>query len=333
MIIYIGLFLLIIFLFYFINKFIFIESFEDHHNEISNEPLHGAQPNSNGNDWNLITTQDNSNENKEFYESCSIDDIGNICSSENGFGIINKNCECIIKNNDNLQEEEDKYNEDQCNDIINNMLKMGKLQVPGLPSVRAYAQLNDETEVEEERLDINNSHNYVDLDDINRYFNGIMMTPCLYKSEDFDTWCKFFNSHNVPKGYNKNSLGSAKILKGLKGLCFTNGKPDPNKARAICGYNSMESIDKLEPVNDLINYNKFTNCLPLKSTNFKNECSKILNTDISNSNAVEIMGYDCNPQYGRAKCIYGKDNIKLMNNIFNSANTYNDNINKNCPCS
>lgn len=280
-------------------------------------------------EWNLMhlttstittTTVDN-----ESDENCSIDDIGNICSTQDGFGIINRNCECIIKKTDNLSEEEDNNNEKKCKNVINNMLKMGKLQ---LPNIRPYNQSEDENELQEEE-NIDNNRNFDrNIDDLNRHFNGLMMTPCLYKNEDFDTWCRYFNSNNIPPGYNKNSLGSAKVLPGKLGLCFTNGKPDKNKARAICGYNSMQTLDKLEPVSNLIGYNKFTECLPLKNTDFKSKCSGLLKTNVSNSNAVEIMGYDCNPQYGRAKCIYSKDKGKIINK-----HTFSDSDPSNCPCS
>ena len=275
-------------------------------------------------EWNLMhlttitTTISTVPDDNEQNKNCSIDDIGNICSTQDGFGIINKHCECIINKTENLsEEEEDNNDENKCKNVIDNMLKIGKLQLPGL-NMKFFNESEDENQLQEEE-NIDNDINFNrNINDKNRYFDGLMTTPCLYKNEDFDTWCRYFNSNEIPPGYNKNSLGSSKVLPGKLGSCFTNGKPDPNKARAICGYNSMQTLSKLEPVNNIIGYNKFTNCLPLNNTNFKSECSKILKTNISKSSAVEIMGYDCNPLYARAKCIYSKDKGNMFNNTFNS---------------
>ena len=276
-------------------------------------------------EWNLMhlttITTSTAPDNNDQNQNCSIDNIGNICSTQDGFGTINKYCECIINKTEDLSEEEENNNdENKCKNVIDNMLKMGKLQLPGL-NKNIFNQLEEDVLQEEENID--NDKNFdQNINDNNIDFNGLMMTPCLYKNEDFDTWCRYFNSDKIPAGYNKNSLGSAKVLPGKLGTCFTNGNPDPNKARAICGYNSMQTLSKLGPVNNIIGYNKFTDCLPLNSTNFKSECSNILKTNISNSSAVEIMGYDCNPLYARAKCIYLKD----------KGNMFNDKSLK-CPCS
>ena len=146
------------------------------------------------------------------------------------------------------------------------------------------------------------------------YGDKISTTPCLNKSDDFDTWCKFYsNKQYVPTGNNVNSIGAKYVLSGKNGDCyFDNGKIDTNSSRAVCDYNYVERIPKLEPVTNNEKYNKFTECYP-KETNFTTECSYLLNTDYSNSFATQIMGYDCNPGYFRAKCIAKSD----INNTYN----------------
>ena len=293
--------------------------------------------------------------------SCTIDDIGNICSTQDGFGIINKDCSCIAKNIE--KEEEMKEDESKCNkynSCVNDVLKQNnELLLSILNMNKAKEKIHEEidltgcypnnTNFEEICKNINSNYEIgkvtkcdnnnskvdcINMKNIQRHLNGLIMTPCLYKTEDFDTWCRYFNSNNIPEGYNINSVGTIKILNGEDGNCITNGIADPNKARAICGYNSMEGVQKLNSVNNNIGYNKFTDCFLLKDTNFKGECSNILKTDISNVKPVEIMGYDCNPNYGRAKCIYSNDEPKINSNfnLFNYKNDYDDSLNNNNNC-
>jgi hypothetical protein len=137
------------------------------------------------------------------------------------------------------------------------------------------------------------------------YAKNAIITPCLSKSIDFDSMCQYYNNNsNVPRGYNVNSIGATKILIGKDGDCYSNnGTPDLNKARAICNYNSIQTLPKLNTSNDKIDYNKFTECMPINS-NFIKRCSKKLKTKVSNARASDVMGYDCLPGFYRAKCIY-----------------------------
>jgi hypothetical protein len=185
------------------------------------------------------------------------------------------------------------------------------------------------------------STNYINK---NHYGENAMITPCLNKSDDFDEWCKYYNSSHIPSGYNVNSIGAKEILEGSKGNCYlSNGQPDTNKARAICDYNHMETINKLDNISN--NYNKFTDCLPVK-TNFRKICnglfqnimpieeeSHINNTDIY---AVEIQGYDCNPGYARSKCITKSDYDRFHmenNNSMTEITSVPTNIgNESCQC-
>ena len=166
------------------------------------------------------------------------------------------------------------------------------------------------------------------------YLDGIdygidsIITPCLNKSDDFDVWCKYYNNQPIPSGYNVNSIGAKSILEGTRGGCFLdNGDSDINKARAVCDYNHIEEINKLEPANISIDYNKFTKCSPLKNTNFISECNNLLNDPQNPTNdayADQIMGYDCNPGYGRAKCIKHNDRTKFDPASFDASYTRND---------
>lgn len=235
-----------------------------------------------------------------------------------------------------------------------------------------------------------------------QYDNNDIITPCLDKNTDFSVWCKYYNSKPIPSGFNVNSIGVSKILVGSEGGCFVNNNvADENKARAICNYQNMESVKKLERSNNNLNYNVFTTCMPedsdfvskcsnlldkkeyekdentmttattlengvidnISSDNCKIKCNenndcygylykkdnnscflkgknvtkaaKINNDDYDlyinkkqNSRAIEIMGYDCNPGFARAKCINKQDiiyfdNNNLFNSVFNTGNLSN----------
>ena len=162
--------------------------------------------------------------------------------------------------------------------------------------------------------DNNNSKVTCGLNYINgkQYNPPSLITPCINKTDDFDTWCRFYsNKNSVPEGYNINSIGVYKLLEGNEGDCYlTNGKPDVNSARAVCDYNHSEGLPKLFPVNEKISNNIFTDCLAMDS-NFVSACSNMLNIDYKDAHADQIMGYDCNPGYGRAKCFKKGDYKEL----------------------
>jgi len=235
-----------------------------------------------------------------------------------------------------------------------------------------------------------------------QYDNNDIITPCLDRNTDFSVWCKYYNSKPIPSGFNVNSIGVSKILVGSEGGCFVNNNvADKNKARAICNYQNMDSVKKLERANNNLNYNVFTTCMP-EDSNFVSQCSNLLdkkeyeknenkitvaanlgspinnissddcklrcnenndcygylykkdngscflkgkdvttankyndnnydlyiNNKDTNSRAIEIMGYDCNPGFARAKCINKQDiiyfdNGNLFNSVFNTGNLSN----------
>ncbi len=155
----------------------------------------------------------------------------------------------------------------------------------------------------------------------NNYINGNhyppnkneIITPCVLNNSDFNDTCKYYNTTNVPKGNSKNGFGAKNILTGKNGDCYNNdGTPNNNKSRIICNYNNSYGIPNIKKTYNNINYNDFTDCL-ISNTNFTSKCKDIINDN--NAMAVEIMGYDCNPNYLRAKCI--------------TKNNYNNNINMN----
>jgi len=141
------------------------------------------------------------------------------------------------------------------------------------------------------------------------YINGRMVdfdkkTPCIDKNLDFNDMCKYY----VPNDSIETShWGARSILNGQDGGCYKqNGNnqdiPDDTKSAAICGSNYESTIPVFGPFFQNQNYNVFTDCKPLNS-NFRRECSKKLKYATNNTYAIDIMGYDCNPQYARAKCI------------------------------
>lgn len=160
-----------------------------------------------------------------------------------------------------------------------------------------------------------------------------LLTPCLNKTDDFNEWCRYYSnySYNPSLGYNVNSIGAKKVLIGKTGGCYVNGKSDENRARAICTANYTDEVPKLDSANEYIDYNSFTRCMPLNNTDFISECSKALKTDYSSSFADQIGSYDCNPGFGRAKCLYGSDKYIFNNNFQNETfykNSANDTVKK-----
>ena len=102
---------------------------------------------------------------------------------------------------------------------------------------------------------------------------------------------------------------------GESGGCYlNNGKSDPNSASAICDYNYMEQIPKIDT-------DVFTDCSPVAS-DFISNCSELLKKSYTSSFADEILAYDCNPGFARAKCLLTseknelvKDNTKKIDDI------------------
>jgi hypothetical protein len=154
---------------------------------------------------------------------------------------------------------------------------------------------------------------------------GVSITPCLNKSDDFEEWCQYYQNPSTPSnsGYNVNSIGAKYILDGKDGDCYyknSNGIEDPNSSRAVCDYDSIQGIPKLDVINNNLNYNVFTDCNPLSlSDNFLSSCTGLLNKALTPSSSspytnsdvsvVQIMAYDCNPGYGRGKCVLKSDNV------------------------
>ena len=294
--------------------------------------------------------------------------VGSQCETESGFGILNKNCECIVDGN--LNKKVDKKEK------IKKMDKKDTDYIPLSPYTPSDCYPNDSTNFLEichkkyspeygikEKIPCNNTHSRVicEKNYINgkHYGNNTVITPCLNKSEDFNTWCRYYNKKSPPDGFNNNSIAAKKILVGKYGDCFNNnGKSDEHKARAICDYNHYDTVLKLSPLdpnlntindifekdhhqkknsNKLNNHNEqnmdnlgssdildvFTDCYPMETTNFKEKCSELLNTDIKNTVASQIIGYDCNPGFSRARCFTGKQR-------FRNYNQYNDDDNNNC---
>jgi len=141
------------------------------------------------------------------------------------------------------------------------------------------------------------------------YLNGRMfdkdkMTPCIDKNLDLDAMC----SHYVPHdSMDTTHWGAQAILVGRDGGCYKkNGEgqdvPDNSKAAVVCSSQYEKTIPNVPSYFEKQNYNVFTDCLPMNS-NFRNECGKKMNYTPDKVYAVDIMGYDCNPQYARAKCL------------------------------
>ncbi len=373
------LFILIIIIILFIIKKNVVEKFGD---------FTGAHPNSSYSGWNTNTFPSN----YDFSNYCT---PGVSCTTEDGWGIYNNNCECIVPGiNDKLEQEDqtsseykDESEEESNINILQNNLDGCILNNKNFDkyckSINPDYGVKSITSCDANSSKVECSSNYIS----GKYYGESIITPCMNKSDDFDIWCKYYNNKDVPDGFNVNSIGADKILPGSFGGCFMdNGKPDFSKARAICNYNSIDGIKKLDRSNILIDYNVFTTCLPMKDTNFVAECGNLLDdkvyqkiennnslgntiikiNDVSpnecklicdnnnncfgftynknngscdlkniniinastqnNSNydlyindrdkkahAAEIMGYDCNPGFARAKCIK-KDDMLFINN-------------------
>ncbi len=340
----IGLFIiLIIILLYILNSNV-LENFMD---------ITGAFPNSSSTGWSIFNQTPLGN---QQIENCT---VGGICKTENGFGIYNKDCNCILGSNSDIITHEEEMN----NNNLASSYGIGLSRSVGntLPYYSVVNEIRDDSSllcIKNQDFDAyckninpkygvksivpcDNTKSIVkcasNVIDGKKYDKKNIITPCLNKSDDFDTWCKYYNNKSIPDGYNANSIGAKNILIGKDGDCYTNnGEPDFNKARAVCDYDHIDTIKKLNPAysnpqivppnNNLngktVGYNKFTKCMPINSKKyiFKNNCDDLLN--VQNSHAIEIMGYDCNPGYARAKCVkngdYNPNYFNFNKNLYDS---------------
>ena len=148
-------------------------------------------------------------------------------------------------------------------------------------------------------------------------YNGknISSTPCLDKSIDFDEVCRYYQPKGLPlkdKGYNVNSVGVKQKLYADAGDCYhRDGGPDLSKARGICNLDYLESVEKLGHFPNNYKYNIFTECNKINS-NFNEECATKLGIPTDDVYAY-VGGFDCNPGFGRAKCINKKKDINIPN--------------------
>ena len=200
-------------------------------------------------------------------------------------------------------------NKDTCVEKCNQKKNEYNLSTDALNLLRGYTS-NHRNRVKTKLKKF--THNEID-------YYGVSETACYDKNDDFDNWCRFnyvpTNEEPIPSGYSINNIGAQKILNGVDGDCN-----NPNLSRAICDFNSIQEVNKIEPLlltnsDDILQgakynskYNNFTDCMSLSDSsftnvdNFKRNCANLLKVDISNAVPDEIMGYDCNPGYYRAKC-------------------------------
>jgi hypothetical protein len=329
MIIYLLLLILLIILFFILNYKVSLENFD----------IYGAKPWDLG--WGLGTPLTESEDEKD----CN---PGFLCNTENNFGLYNNKCECIPINKDNTSESENCNPGFLCIDkngigLYNNSCecKITNNKSNSPPETSKLPKLDQDCYPKNTNFDalckkahpkngikqiIPCSNNTAKVECGLNYINGvfyddkILRTPCHNIMTDFDTWCKYYNSSSVPPGYNVNSIGSKEILIGSKGGCYySDGESDNSKASAICDYNHMDEIKKLPPANNSIDYNIFTDCRPIRGSNFIRDCANLLKVDYKDAYADQIMGYDCNPGFARAKCIKSKDMKVFNHNLFNGS--------------
>jgi len=306
-----------------------IETFSD---------INGAMPKVSGShsSWSKGASLNEYKDIKKKNTNCS---PGTTCNNkELQFGIYNDNCDCISPIN---------KKEENPPILPNKLLTIpSQVDVPlKVLDKDCYANNSNFNEICKRQnikygvkklIPCDNNHSKVEcgLNYINgiHYGDNVIITPCLNKSDDFDNWCRYYNNiSTIPSGYNINSIGAKKILVGDIGGCYTNnGKSDNNSARGICDYKHMEQVNRLKPANNKINYNVYTDCLPLNGNNFIPSCRNLMNDYKVVS--TQIMGYDCNPGYGRAKCLNSNDIYDFDSNFFNK--TYQTkNVDLNILCS
>ena len=294
-----------------------IENFSD---------INGAMPKISGShsSWSKGPFLNEFQESEEINTNCS---PGTTCNDKQlQFGIYNDKCHCISPFDKNKQEEE------QQNILLKPSFNISsEINVPLItlaedcyPNTSNFDQICTMQNIKygvKKLIPCDDNHSKVEcgLNYINGVYYGdnVTMTPCLNKSDDFDNWCRYYNNiSTIPSGYNVNSIGAKNILVGSRGGCYTNnGKSDNNSARGICDYKHMEQVTRLEPANNKINYNVYTDCLPLNGNNFIPSCRNLMKTD--NSFVTQVMGYDCNPGYGRAKCLNSNDKYEFDSDFFN----------------
>jgi hypothetical protein len=296
---------------YFDNKEV-IESFSD---------TSGLLPGSNGSTWS--SGFDNRPYLTNLTNTCQ---IGASCNTEDGWGYYNSNCVCVNdtysssneKNNINEETypEEEEYTTEYIEkqeeeEIISNDC------IPNTTNFNDYCNKIHQTYGVKKIIPCDSTTSKVDC--ASNYMGGtyygnhneeLIKTPCIDKTSDFNSLCKYYNVGKVPPGYNVNSIGVKYILPGVKGDCYMpNGVEDTGKARAVCSYDYNEQISKIPPTRVtsfgngttlLMDYNVFTGCHPT-TTNFTNKCNKLLRKH--KSYASDISSYDCNPGYARARCI------------------------------
>ena len=317
------------FIYYYFNKN--IESFIDITGDIT-----GTMPMTNGamSYWSNMIHSSQSEEEHKYNSNCT---PGTTCNDNNQkFGIYNNNCECIPQ----IQQEEESNNilpsEEQLidqQDLLYNDTQETQ-DSPDILDENCYpnSTTNFDTICKNENIKYgiknmipcNNENSKVvcGFNYINgkQYNEDVVITPCLNKTDDFNVWCRFYNDKHIPLGNSVNSIGAQNVLVGSLGGCFTNdGTPDENSARAVCDYKYIDQVTRLEPDNKEIDYNTYTRCLPINHNYFIPECKKLLqkdNKDNKNVLATQIMGYDCNPAYGRAKCIFADDKYNFDNDFF-----------------
>lgn len=274
--------------------------------------------------------------------------IGGSCNTEDGWGYYNSDCVCVNNNYSKSSssskpsislEEEWKYPPEEEYTSLNSSYgrqdEDGIIDQNCIPNTTNFADhcksINSKLGVKR-IIPCNSTTSKIDC--ANNYIGGVyhgtnisgeplITTPCIDKSSDFNTLCKYYNSSKIPEGYNVNSIGVKYILPGAMGDCYMpNGLEDAAKARAVCSYNYNEQISKIPPskvtsmgdgTTILMDYNVFTGCHPT-STNFTNKCNKLLKKH--KSYASEISSYDCNPGYVRARCIKNSDRYQIKKNIF-----------------
>ena len=304
-----------------------IESFVD---------VAGAQSHMDGTSWN------NDSEKKmgtvlnqcELHGECKTAD-------GSGFGIYNANCECIsIGKKVDISK---KVNKSSAKTVKTYFPSSAVTTMPGLLEKDKNCMPNS-TDFDAFCKKQNLTYNLKNLEKCDEFESKpicgpseideeeiSVRTPCLNKSDDFNTWCRFYSNKKNPVGYNVNSIGAKHVLIGSAGGCFVNGKPDNSKARGICTYNYTDEVIKLQPSNPNINYNVFTQCKDMRKTDFVKECSKLLKLDYKDTYADQITSYDCNPGFARAKCLNNKDKIPY-NEIQFPINTTTNNKKDKCKC-
>ena len=289
----------------------------------------GSHPSQSGSSWSNSVSK--KTKNLFHKEDC---EVGSFCSTEDGFGIYNNNCDCIVNTEEeeenNLEEKNKEIKKtDDCNLICNagenknNLNNLNeKSTVKCYPNNTNFSKICSDQSPTYGVKSINSCNkdtssvvcdpNYLN----GKYIGQPIITPCLNKTDDFDVWCKYYNNKPVPQGYNINSIGVKNLLIGKEGECYLNNNlPDNSKARGICDYNYINNITKISSSN--LKNNNFTDCSPINS-NFNILCSNLSQKSI----ASEIMGYDCNPGFARAKCI-GENDVFINNN---SSNNLSDDI-------